>query len=108
MLLLGFINTGLGCYLYFSSIGQLPIQRFAVCGYLEPLSAVILSAAILGEPLMFGCIAGICLIIGEAAASELLGSRDIRLPWPCVPRSRRSLRPRFGTRRLAQLSHCTK
>lgn len=108
MLLLGFINTGLGCYLYFSSIGQLPVQRFAVCGYLEPLSAVVLSAAILGEPLTLGHIAGACLIIGGAAASELLGSRDIRLPWPCVPRSRRSLRPRFGTRRLVQLSHCAK
>ena len=108
MLLLGFINTGLGCYLYFSSIGQLPVQRFAVCGYLEPLSAVVLSAAILGEPLTLGRIAGACLIIGGAAASELLGSRDIRLPWPCVPRSHRSLRPRFGTRRLAQLSHCAK
>ena len=49
VLLLGLINTGLGCYLYFSSIGQLPVQRFAVCGYLEPLSA-----AILGEPLTLG------------------------------------------------------
>ena len=108
MLLLGFINTGLGCYLYFSSIGQLPVQRFAVCGYLEPLSAVVLSAAILGEPLTLGRIAGACLIIGGAAASELLGRRNIQLPWPHAPRSHRSLRPRFGTRRLAQLSHCAK
>lgn len=41
ILILGLVNTGIGCYFYFSSIGRLPVQTVAICGYLEPLSAVI-------------------------------------------------------------------
>ena len=43
ILVLGLINTGIGCYFYFSSIGKLKVQTVAVCGYLEPLSAVMFS-----------------------------------------------------------------
>ncbi len=32
MLILGLINTGIGCYFYFSSIGKLPVQTVAICG----------------------------------------------------------------------------
>lgn len=41
ILLLGVVNTGIGCYLYFSSIGKLPVQSVSILGYLEPLSALI-------------------------------------------------------------------
>jgi len=51
ILLLGVVNTGIGCYFYFSSIGSLPVQTVAILGYLEPLSALLFSAAILGESL---------------------------------------------------------
>ncbi|MCX7669729.1 MAG: DMT family transporter, partial [Anaerolineae bacterium] len=51
VLLLGLVNTGIGCYFYFSSIGHLPVQTVAICGYLEPLSALLFSAALLGEKL---------------------------------------------------------
>ena len=37
VLILGLFNTGIGCYFYFSSIGKLPVQTVAVCGYLEPI-----------------------------------------------------------------------
>ena len=47
LLILGFINTGIGCYFYFSSIGNLPVQSVAICGYLEPLSAVLFSVCLL-------------------------------------------------------------
>ena len=43
ILILGVFNTGIGCYLYFSAIGDLPVQTVAICGYLEPLSAVVFS-----------------------------------------------------------------
>lgn len=71
ILLLGIINTGLGCYFYFSSIGDLPVQTVAVCGYLEPLSALIASAIFLGETLGLVQIAGAVLILGGAALGEL-------------------------------------
>lgn len=70
LIILGAVNTGLGCFLYFSSIGQLPAQSVAVCGYLEPLSAVVFSAAVLGEKMSFSQIFGAFLIIGGAAVGE--------------------------------------
>jgi len=71
ILLLGIVNTGIGCYFYFSSIGDLPVQTVAICGYLEPLSALFFSAAFLGESLNFVQIVGAVLILGGAAFGEL-------------------------------------
>lgn len=70
ILVLGLFNTGLGCYFYFSSIGRLPVQTVAVCGYLEPLSAVIFAALFLDEHLSALQLTGAALIIGGAAFSE--------------------------------------
>lgn len=70
ILVLGLINTGVGCYLYFSSIGQLNVQTVAVCGYLEPLSAVILSAIVLNEQMLSLQILGTVFIIGGAVICE--------------------------------------
>lgn len=70
ILVLGLINTGIGCYLYFSSIGQLKVQTVAVCGYLEPLSAVILSALVLKEQMLPFQILGTFLIISGAIICE--------------------------------------
>lgn len=66
ILLLGLVNTGLGCYFYFSSIGDLPVQTVAICGYLEPLSAVLLSVLILKETMLPVQVLGAVLIIGGA------------------------------------------
>lgn len=71
MLCIGLVNTGLGCFMYFSSMGELPVTRVAVCGYLEPLSAVVLSAVLLGEPMSAANVAGACLVLGGALYSEL-------------------------------------
>lgn len=67
ILILGLVNTGIGCYLYFSSIGLQPVQTVAICGYLEPLSAVILSVLFLHEPLLPIRMLGAALILGGAA-----------------------------------------
>ena len=71
ILLLGVANTGLGCYLYFSSIGQLPVQSVAVLGYLEPFSAVVLSAVLLGEGMSAMRFLGAALILGGAMYAEM-------------------------------------
>lgn len=71
ILILGLLNTGAGCYLYFSSIGRLRVQTVAVCGYIEPLSAVLLSAIFLKEDMLPLQIVGAVLIIGGAVFSEL-------------------------------------
>lgn len=70
ILVLGLLNTGIGCYFYFSSIGKLPVQTVAICGYLEPLSAVLFSVLLLHENMLFLQIIGAFLIIGGAIFAE--------------------------------------
>ena len=70
ILVLGLLNTGIGCYFYFSSIGKLPVQTVAICGYLEPLSAVVFSVIFLKETMLPMQIIGAVLIIGGAMLGE--------------------------------------
>jgi len=77
ILLLGVVNSGIGCYFYFSSIGDLPVQTVAILGYLEPLSALFFSAALLGESLGFLQLIGAVLILGGAAFSELFRRKQV-------------------------------
>lgn len=76
ILLLGIVNTGFGCWCYFSAIGALPVQSVAVCGYLEPLSAVIFSALLLHERLTTAQMIGAVLILGGALFSECVHSKQ--------------------------------
>jgi drug/metabolite transporter (DMT)-like permease len=92
ILWLGAVNTGVGCWLYFSSIGQLPVQTVAVCGYLEPLFAVLLSAVFLHESLGPVQLLGAGLIVGGAVLGEGVparGKRPPRLPGSASPGPRR-------------------
>ena len=73
--MLGIVNTGLGCLLYFSAVAKLPVQTVAVVGYLEPLSAVVFSAVLLGETITPVRLMGAALIIGGAIFCELAGKR---------------------------------
>ncbi len=78
LLILGFLNTGVGCYFYFSSIGSLPVQSVAICGYIEPLSAVVLSALILRETMLTVQIVGAVLILGGAIFGECGKRKDAK------------------------------
>lgn len=71
LMFLGLVNTGLGCFLYFSSIGNLSVQSVAILGYLEPLSAILFSFVFLQEHLLPVQILGAVLIISGAIAAEL-------------------------------------
>ena len=73
ILFLGVFNTGIGCYLYFSTMCSLPAQSVVVLGYLEPLSAVVFSALILSEVLLPIQILGAALILGGAFVAEVFG-----------------------------------
>jgi drug/metabolite transporter (DMT)-like permease len=81
VLILGLLNTGIGCYLYFSSIGFLGIQTVAICGYLEPLSAVVFSVLFLREEMSIMQVIGATLILVGAVSGELfeLGNRRLGL-----------------------------
>ena len=77
ILMLGIVNTGLGCYLYFSPLSKIPVQTVAVCGYLEPLSAVVFAAILLGEKMTIIQIIGAACIIGGAMIGELIRPKRI-------------------------------
>ena len=71
LVFLGLVNTGLGCFFYFSSIGSIPVQSVAILGYLEPLSAILFSFVFLHEQLLPLQIAGAVCIIAGAVGAEL-------------------------------------
>ena len=70
ILWLSLLNTGIGCYLYFSTISRLPVQTVAVCSYIEPLSAVLFSLIFLKEEMVPLQWFGGLLILGGAVYSE--------------------------------------
>ena len=72
ILILGIVNTGIGCYLYFSPLAKLPVQTVAVCGYLEPLSAVVFASILLHEKMTIVQVIGAVCIIGGAMIGELV------------------------------------
>nr|MBQ6740833.1 DMT family transporter [Synergistaceae bacterium] len=73
MLIIGVVNTGLAYALYFGSIENknLKAQTIALFGYLDPVTALILAALILGESLSIYGIIGVILILGAALVCEL-------------------------------------
>ncbi len=75
IIFLGLVNTGIGCYLYFSPLAELPVQSVAICGYLEPLSAVLLSVCVLHEIMLPVQVIGATLIIGGVAFGECYTGR---------------------------------
>ena len=78
IIILGVVNTGLGCFLYFSSIQGLKAQTVSIFGYIEPLSALVYSAFILGERMSFSQSLGAVFIIGGVAAGEFISDDTLR------------------------------
>lgn len=70
ILILGIVNTGFGCFIYFSTISCLPVPTVAISGYLEPLSAVLLSVVFLKESMLPIQILGAVLIMAGALLAE--------------------------------------
>lgn len=77
ILWIGLLNTGISCYLYFSSIGRLPVQTVAICGYLEPLSAVALAAVLLQESMTVTQLFGATMIIGGSVFGEMTSWKKV-------------------------------
>ena len=71
VLILGLVNTGLAYYFYFSAMQHLPGQTVALLCYIDPLTALLLSALFLHEHLLPLQIAGAVLILGGACLGEL-------------------------------------
>ena len=70
VLLVGIVHTGLAYALYFGSMKHLKAQSIAVMSYIDPVFALLLSAAVLHERLTAPGMIGAALIIGSAIVSE--------------------------------------
>lgn len=76
MIFLGIVHTEFAYALYFSSLKELKGQTIAVLSYIDPITAVLISALFLGEQLtMFQIIGGV-LILGSTFISETQGKKE--------------------------------
>jgi len=71
ILIVGIVHTGIAYVLYFGSMGELKAQSVAILSYIDPVSALILSAVILRESMTIYGVIGAFLIIGSAVLSEI-------------------------------------
>ncbi len=71
LLVIGLLHTGVFYCVYFSSMKELPGQKTAILSYIDPLVAVIVSVAVLGEPLTLMQAIGGLLILGFTLLNEI-------------------------------------
>lgn len=77
VLIIGFVNTGLAYYMYFSALQKLPAQTSSLISYVDPLTALMVSALFLGERLGAVQLLGAALILGGACLGELKLKNEI-------------------------------
>lgn len=70
LLIVGFVHTGIAYAMYFGSVDRLKAQTIAIFSYIDPVSALILSALILRENMTVLGIMGAVMILGAAFVSE--------------------------------------
>ena len=71
LLVVGVVHTGVAYALYFSSMGKLPAQTLALFSYIDPVTALLLSALVLGEALSARGFVGAALILACAVFGEV-------------------------------------
>ena len=71
LLVVGVVHTGFAYVLYFGSMDGLKAQSIAMLSYIDPVTALLLSALVLREPLSAAGIGGAVMIIGSAFAAEM-------------------------------------
>lgn len=71
VLVMGIVHTGIAYVLYFSGIKDLPAQTSALLSYIDPVSAIILSAVFLREGLTVSGLVGAVLVLGSTVLSEI-------------------------------------
>ena len=71
LLIIGIIHTGIAYCLYFSALRDIPGQEAAILSYIDPLVAVAISVAVLGEQLTFFQLLGGLLILGFTLYNEI-------------------------------------
>lgn len=71
LLIVGLVHTGITYCMYFTAVEHIPGQAVAILSYIDPLVAVIVGVAVLGEPLTAAQFIGGGLILGFTLWNEL-------------------------------------
>ena len=71
ILILGIVHTGICYCLYFSSLKDLKGQEASILSYIDPLVAIIISVAILNEPISSMQLIGGMMILGFTLLNEI-------------------------------------
>ncbi|MGI6704939.1 MAG: DMT family transporter [Clostridia bacterium] len=71
LLTLGLVHTGISYVLYFSSLKDLDGQEAAILSYIDPFVAVVISVAILNEPITPAQVIGGIMILGFTLLNEI-------------------------------------
>jgi len=71
ILILGIVHTGIAYALYFGSMDNLKAQTIALFSYIDPITAIILSATLLREGMGAMEAVGAVLVLGATIVSEL-------------------------------------
>ena len=80
LLVLGVVHTGVAYALYFGSMDSLRAQTVALFSYLDPVTAILLSALVLGERMTALGALGAVLVLGSTVVSELWGTKKSSAP----------------------------
>lgn len=70
-LIVGVLHTGFAYMIYFSSVQKVPAQTTAVFSYIDPVTAIVVSAAVLGERMDAAQTVGTVLILAATLFNEL-------------------------------------
>ena len=70
VVIVGIVHTGFAYVLYFGSMDGLKAQSIAMLSYIDPVTALLLSALVLREPLTAAGAAGAIMILLSAVISE--------------------------------------
>ena len=76
LLTVGLIHTGIAYALYFGSMDGLKTQSIAILSYIDPVTALCLSAIILHEKLSLAGLIGAALILASAVFGEIETQRE--------------------------------
>ncbi len=71
LLIVGLVHSGIAYCMYFSSLKELPGQKAAILSYVDPLVAVLISVALLGETMTLRQTIGGILILGFTFLNEI-------------------------------------
>lgn len=70
LVIVGIIHTGIAYVAYFSSVQKIPVQATAIFSYIDPVTAVVLSAVVLSERLDTVQIIGTVLVFAATIFNE--------------------------------------